>query len=161
VPTLAAALDTIQAGSKALIERKDGSAEAHAKVLVEKKLVNRLIVQCFDWAFLADLHKRLPEQVLWALGSKELDDARLEKLVASGATAAAWEHAEITAAFVKRLKARGLKVVAWTADKPEDWQRLTDAGVEGIITNKPRELRAWLEQPGGPSPTEKPRQPRD
>ena len=31
----------------------------------------------------------------------------------------------------------GLRLWAWTADTPEDWRRLSEAGVDGIITNQP------------------------
>ena len=39
----------------------------------------------------------------------------------------------------------GLKLWAWTADTPADWDRLAGAGVDGIITNQPAALRAWNE----------------
>ena len=42
----------------------------------------------------------------------------------------------------------GLRLFAWTADTPEDWRRLSEAGVDGIITNQPAALRAWNESRG-------------
>ena len=41
-----------------------------------------------------------------------------------------------------------LRLWAWTADTPDDWSRLADAGVDGIITNQPAALRAWNDSQG-------------
>lgn len=35
-------------------------------------------------------------------------------------------------------------VFAWTADAPSEWRHLIAAGVDGIMTNRPRALRMWL-----------------
>jgi glycerophosphoryl diester phosphodiesterase len=44
---------------------------------------------------------------------------------------------------VPQLQRAGLAVAAWTCDDPDDWRRLTEAGVDAIITNRPAELLAW------------------
>jgi glycerophosphoryl diester phosphodiesterase len=38
----------------------------------------------------------------------------------------------------------GLEVVPWTANKPDEWARLTDDGVDAIISDDPASLIAWL-----------------
>ena len=40
--------------------------------------------------------------------------------------------------------ALGLQVVPWTANKPEQWQRLIDAHVDAIITDDPEGLVKYL-----------------
>src|SRR6266436_4268205 len=57
VPTLAEALDTIQQRNVALIERKAGDAATCLHVLREMRLINRVIVQSFDWDYLRALHE--------------------------------------------------------------------------------------------------------
>ena len=47
-------------------------------------------------------------------------------------------------AFVREVKAAGLKLAAWTIDDPEVARRLIAAGVESITTNKPGWLREQL-----------------
>ena len=42
----------------------------------------------------------------------------------------------------------GMEVVPWTSDKPADWQKLVDAGVDAIITDDPATLIAWLKDRG-------------
>jgi glycerophosphoryl diester phosphodiesterase len=148
LPTLAAALDVIQAGSRTLLEQKDGPADLYARLLEEKHLVGQLVVQSFDWKFLEALHQLEPRQPLAALGGKELTAEGLARLAASGATIVAWNHTDLTAPMVADLHRRGYKVWAWTADKPADWQRLLDCGVDGIITNVPGQLKATLQRRG-------------
>lgn len=54
---------------------------------------------------------------------------------------AAWP---IDAEFVAKVKKEGLGLWVWTVDDPALAQRLKDAGVDGITTNRPRWLREQL-----------------
>ncbi|MFJ6794625.1 glycerophosphodiester phosphodiesterase [Streptomyces sp. NPDC091268] len=47
--------------------------------------------------------------------------------------------------LVGRLKAKGLAVRVWTVDEPEDVELCLRLGVDTIITNRPREVRALLD----------------
>jgi glycerophosphoryl diester phosphodiesterase len=51
----------------------------------------------------------------------------------------------ITAAFVKKVHAAGLKVYVWTVDGPVKARQLCSAGVDGIATNRPGWMRANLQ----------------
>ncbi len=141
VPKLSDALDLIQADARTLLERKSGSAESHARMLREKQLIGKLIVQSFDWKFLEDLHRLEPTQPLAVLGDKAFDAARWAGLPATGAGIVAWKHTDLDADLIARLHARGYQVFAWTVDELADWQRLAAAGIDGIITNRPGQLR--------------------
>ena len=68
IPLLAEALDTIQQGGVTLIERKGGAPAACIQLLREKNLINKVVVQSFDWQYLRAFHEQEPEQVLGALG---------------------------------------------------------------------------------------------
>ena len=56
IPLLAEALDTIQQGGVTLIERKAGAPADCVKLLRQKDLVNKLVVQSFDWEYLRAYH---------------------------------------------------------------------------------------------------------
>jgi glycerophosphoryl diester phosphodiesterase len=56
--------------------------------------------------------------------------------------AVTWEHPLLTAERIRVLKARGLRVYAWTIDAPAVMSRLRDDGVDGIISNRPDLLTA-------------------
>jgi glycerophosphoryl diester phosphodiesterase len=46
--------------------------------------------------------------------------------------------------FVERVHAAGNRVYCWTVDAPEDVELVRSLGVDAIITNRPRQVRAQL-----------------
>ena len=76
---------------------------------------------------------------------EELDDDPVAVSRELGAVAYNPEYREILRhpEVVPRLRRAGIAVAAWTCDDPGDWQLLTEAGVDAIITNRPAELLAW------------------
>jgi glycerophosphoryl diester phosphodiesterase len=54
------------------------------------------------------------------------------------------QHRVVSRAAVSRAHALGVPVLAWTVDDPADVERVVDAGVDGVITNDPRNLLATL-----------------
>ncbi len=49
----------------------------------------------------------------------------------------------VSAEMVDSLHQRGIKVVPWTANRTHEWERLRDAGCDGIITDYPGEAVEW------------------
>lgn len=152
LPKLTEALDVIQAGSLTLLEHKDGPAEDYVRLLRQKRLIGKLVVQSFDWEFLKQMHQLEPRQVLGALGDKELTEERLAGIAAAGVRIVGWKHTDLTAPLVCDLHGRGYRVWAWTTNEPADWQRLLGFGIDGIITDRPAQLAAWLAQQTVTSP---------
>ncbi len=149
LPTLGEALDIIQSNGVTLIERKAGDAATCVKLLRERQLVNRVVVQAFDWEYLRDLHRLEPKQVLGALGppgsrngksltdpEKALSPAWLDEIKALGAQAAVWSR-QVDAAAVKAAHERGLKVWVYTINDFAVARQLLAAGVDGLITDNP------------------------
>ena len=58
--------------------------------------------------------------------------------------------------LVQKCREKGMKIVPWTPDKPEDLQRMVDLGVDAIITNYPNRLlmitRGYAASAPGPFP---------
>lgn len=108
---------------------------------------SRVIVQSFDFRTLVAMKKLAPEIRLAALWEGEarpfVDIAREAKagIISPMFTLATPEQ-------VRSAHAAGLEVVPWTANKPEDWQKLIDAGVDAIISDDPAALIAYLKQRG-------------
>ena len=148
IPLLTEALDTIQKGSVTLIERKAGDPAACIKLLTSKDLINRVVVQSFDWEYLRAFHEQAPEQVLGALGPpshlpdgtkpsgtpKPLSARWLDDLQKTGAKIAVWND-KVSKESVQLAHQRGLRVWVYTINDPELANRLLDMGVDGIITN--------------------------
>lgn len=156
LPSLEEALDTIQKSSVTLIERKAGDAATCVAMLRRKHLVNRAVVQSFDWQYLEDYHRLEPTQVLGALGpwgsyrGKKLSDADkvlsprwVDEAKRVGARAIVWNK-QVTAESVQYAHAAGLDVWVYTIDDPAVMKSLVSMGVDGIITNNPDVGRSTL-----------------
>ena len=148
IPLLAEALDTISAGSVTLIERKAGAPADCIKLLRDKGLINRVVVQSFDWEYVRAFHQQEPQQVLGALGPparmadgkqapkepKEMNATWLDELQKTGAQIAVWSD-KVSAEAVQLAHQRGLKVWVYTINDPDLANSVLDMGVDGIITN--------------------------
>lgn len=47
--------------------------------------------------------------------------------------------------LIDSMHANDIRVVPWTANRERDWQRLREAGCDGVITDYPAEAVAWRE----------------
>ncbi|SRR6266704_2309712 len=163
VPLLSEALDTIQRGSITLIEHKSGDAESCFKLLRSKGLINKVVVQSFDWEYLRKFHALEAGQMLGALGRpiklsdggkprgpKELNAAWLGELEKTGAKAAVWSN-KVSKAAVELAHERGLKIWVYTINDSAKANRLLDMGVDGIITNNIELIRRTIALRSTPS----------
>lgn len=144
VPTLAESLQVIQNGSMTLIERKGGDAETIVKFLDDKKLRGNVVVQAFDWKYIADCHRLAPDLVLGCLGSKELSAKRIAEAKTAGASAIGWRHDDLTADNIAAVHSAGLKCWAYTVNDRRRGKQLIDAGIDGIITDDPAYMQGLL-----------------
>lgn len=151
LPTLEDAIDWIQSrGGMTLIERKEGSARECVEILRARDLINRVVVQSFDWAFIKAFHELEPRQVLGALGPpthhvngqlaptdrRAMSAAWLDELVKTGAKLAVWNIDDVSQESVAEAHARGLAVWIYTVNDPDRANSLLDMGVDGLITNR-------------------------
>ncbi len=146
--TLAEALDLIQAdGGVTLIERKAGDAPSLAQLLRDRKLINHVVVQSFDWTFLRNMHTEAPEQILGALGppgtrdgkkltdeEKQLSPAWTSEAKKTGASVVVWNKM-VTREGVADAHRQGVKVWVYTINDAKTAVDLLDSGVDGIITD--------------------------
>ena len=123
--------------------------EALASLAVEavgrRGLGPRVEMQSFDLRVLRairDLDPALPLAALCQFGRR--DFLRLAR--EAGATTLGPYQRLVTRAGVARAHAAGFRVVPWTANRPRDWARLIRAGVDGIISDDPAGLIAYLRE---------------
>lgn len=141
-PTLEEAIRFCLDGGKIpLIERKTGSAAAHLKVIRDLKAEDRVIVQAFDWKFLAEFRALAPEIPIGALGSKEIDAARVESLRALKPDWVGWNHEFLDPAGIATFHGLGAKVAVWTVNDLARIRQFSAWGVDAIITDRPGEAR--------------------
>jgi glycerophosphoryl diester phosphodiesterase len=149
LPTLAQSLDLIQAGSTTLIERKGGDAKTLVKLLEEMKLTERVVVQAFDWEFVAECRQLSPKLALGTLSGKPASEEQIRAAAATGADLIVWNHEKISQEQINLIHKLGKKAWVYTVDDPARARWLLAAGIDGIITNKPAEMRALRERRQG------------
>jgi glycerophosphoryl diester phosphodiesterase len=140
MPTLLESLDLIQTSSVALVERKAGDAATLVKLLEEKQLTDRVVVQAFDWSFVAECRRLSPRLALGTLSGKPANSEQIKAAAETGADIIVWDHEKIGRREIAQIHQLGKKVWAYTIDNPQRAKQLIAAGLDGIITNKPAEM---------------------
>ena len=93
---------------------------------------------------MAELKKIVPSWTLAALHGGLPKDYETISAEAGGMSMVNPHFMLVSKAQVEKAHAAGLKVAAWTANSPDVWDKLIDAGVDGIITDDPAQLIAYL-----------------
>ena len=102
--------------------------------------MERAIISSFDWDQLKIVARQDPGLRLALLGEKA-PAALLESAAAMHAFAIAPRFDIADAALCAEARRRGLAVYVWTVDDAPTMRRLIAAGVDGIMTNNPKQLR--------------------
>jgi len=110
------------------------------------KLRARVIVQSFDFRILKAMKTLAPDVRLAALDEDEKLGDFVTVARSAGAKIIAPEKGLVTPSRVVAAHEAGLQVIPWTANTPQEWDALTAAGVDGIISDDPAELIAYLKQ---------------
>jgi glycerophosphoryl diester phosphodiesterase len=142
IPTLDESLDVIQTGSTTLIERKEGDAATCVSLLKRKGLLDRVVVQAFDWDYLADCRRLAPRLALGALGDKEITPQKLADLDQLNVPIVGWNQKYLNREAIAALRGDGRKVWTYTVDDPARARELIEAGIDGLITNVPDKIKA-------------------
>ncbi len=108
----------------------------------------RVIVQSFDFRILLVMQQLAPEIRLAALIEDESRGDFVAAAQSAHARIIAPHWALVTAGKVAAAHQAGLPVIPWTADTPEEWSALIAAGVDGIISDDPAALIAYLKHAG-------------
>lgn len=130
-----------------LFGRPKAIAARVVRLLKARGLLDRAVLQSFDARTLVAAKALAP-----TLRTSMLISDNAPPLVpiakALGASFISPHHEWITAENVRELHAAGIKVVPWTANDAAAWQRLVAMEVDGIISDDPAALIAWLTQRG-------------
>lgn len=110
-------------------------------------LQKRVLLQSFDFRVVKAVRAAAPDlaaAALYGSGDRSFVDIARE----TGVRMVNPHYKLATPERVKEAHAAGIRVASWTADTPELWDRLLEAGVDGIITNDPAGLIAHLKARG-------------
>ena len=151
-------LATIPPGKRMLIEIKSGP---EIIPYLQQAIGNtRVVPIAFDLETITRLKQARPDlECYWVVGWRRdwkrggwlpkpaamIDQARSASL--DGLDVGA--NGPITPAFVRKVKAAGLKLYVWTVDAPARARQLRAAGIDGLATNRPGWLRQQLHLTAG------------
>lgn len=148
VPTLSELLDPLTPDRAVLLEIKGEHSRAEVTAVLETvrncRHSDRVFLQSFEMAVLHHLRALDPARSIGLL-VEELDDDPVGRCAQLGATAynPAKQAVLDNPGVVTQLRTADIAVAVWTSDDPAEWDALTTAGVDAIITNTPAELLAW------------------
>jgi glycerophosphoryl diester phosphodiesterase len=124
--------------------------DATLAVIDKAEAAARIIVESFDWRVQRRVRQTRPEiKLAWLTRAETVRNAALwwGRSAPSGSVATAvaieggpiWapEHTDLTEFQVLEAHALGLTVLPWTVNQPADIRRLTDWGVDGLISDRP------------------------
>lgn len=157
IPTLADALGTLPDGRRFFIEIKCGVEilpELARVIHSSGKQPQQIPIIAFSYEVARQAKALLPDhEVSFLYDWKEDKDSGrtitpeelITKAKAAKLDGLSVKHTgPIDAAYVKKVKAAGLKFYVWTVDDAAIARRMVDAGVDAITTNRPEWLRERL-----------------
>lgn len=109
------------------------------KVIFEKKIEKRVVIQSFDIRTLQYLHKYYAE-IKTSLLIEDYDKRGVEehlRVLGFLPNVYSPHFSLVTDELIKSCHQRGIKVVPWTVNELPDMQRLKANGVDGIISDYP------------------------
>lgn len=118
-----------------------------AEVTRESDAVGWSAIHSFNGA-IVERARQTAREISAARISRPRDRSDIKRLLSGtvrrGAQAVSIHHSSVDSAVVRAAKQRQLTVWTWTPDTTDEWDRVTAAGVDGIITKYPTKLAEYL-----------------
>lgn len=141
IPTLGEVLDFVGKRVKILVELKEtGIEEKVLDLIIEKELIDNVIIISFNEAALRKVRELNDEVVTGLIYVRHKNPLRsgLELKAEYLLPLYRFTHS----ANVKKAHEKGLKVIVWTINKPEEVEEYKKKGVDGIASDRPDILNA-------------------
>ncbi|WP_319482481.1 glycerophosphodiester phosphodiesterase family protein [uncultured Draconibacterium sp.] len=146
LPFLSEIIETVPAGKTLVVEIKAGGDEIIPeirRVVDNSNKKEQIVFISFGWKTIVATHKEFPDnKCYWLSSLKPGLKKKMETAAAEGLTGVNLKHSIIDEEIMAQAKSLNLEVLSWTIDDPEEAQRLTNIGVTGITTNRPK----WLKE---------------
>jgi glycerophosphoryl diester phosphodiesterase len=131
----------------------DGSAPAllEEQVVAEVRkagMIERTRVRSFDHRSVRAVRHLEPRLTTAVLIAETAPVAPTELVRRAGAQVYCPDFRFLDLPQIRQLHAEGIRVVPWTVNEPADWQRLLDWNVDGMTTDYPDRLAAFLTERG-------------
>lgn len=122
-------------------------ADLCVKALSSRNLGSRLLLQSFDVRTLKYVHSKYPDiRLLYLVDNTSGGYDKAMKTLGFVPYAIGPDYPMVSATFVSKAKAAGMRVIPYTVDTKAVAQKMVRAGVDAIITNYPDRMFGWLKQ---------------
>ena len=116
---------------------------AIVSLLKKHNQIDNSVLQSFDFRTLREAKKLEPKLKLSALFEKPSSICKTSKEL--GAYMASPDFSLVTPALLQECHSMGIQVHPWTLNTESEWKLALSLGVDGIITDYPRKLKAFLD----------------
>ncbi len=148
IPFLSEIIETVPEGKTLVVEIKCGSEVIPAmKECIDKSgKSDQIVFISFGWETILDTRKAFPgNKCYWLSSDKSVLKKKIKESADNGLDGVNLHYNVVDKKVVKAAFSRGLEVLAWTVDNPEEARRLIRLGVTKITTNRPAWLKKQLE----------------
>ena len=122
-----------------------GLVERVAAIISESGWTEKVVISSFNHASLRQMKQVAPDIACAALVNNRMLEP-WSYVSSHGFQAVHVERHACDAEVVRECHQRGIAVRAWTVNDEKAARKLFEAGVDGIITDKPAEMRQWHQQ---------------
>jgi len=145
IPFLSEIIETVPESKTLVVEIKCGSEVLPAlKRCVEKSgKQEQIVFIAFGWNTILDTKLEFPDnKCYWLSAIKPGLKKKMKQAAEKGLDGINLKYSIIDEELVVSAKELNLEVLTWTVDDPVEAKRLTEIGVTGITTNRPK----WLKE---------------
>lgn len=148
IPFIEELIETVPEGKSLVIEIKCGpEVLPELQRAIEKKgKADQIIFIAFDYDTMVKTHEAFPANKCYWLSSSKPNEKKLEEVSQSGLTGINIRYSAIDEELVKAANLLNLEVLCWTIDDPVEAKRLTELGVKGLTTNRPKWLKEEMQK---------------
>ncbi len=131
----------IEVKSEGMEKERIRLAEALIPLIRNLNIKDRIFISSFDSYLLEKIKLKDPNLLRGQLLDKEWDESLWDQ---SEPDLILPHHSSVSSDWVGSLSEKKLIVIPYTVNEEKDWIRLIDAGVSGIITDRPDLLKLFL-----------------
>lgn len=145
IPFISEIIETIPEDKTLVIEIKSNKDIIPAlKRSVDKSgKKEQIVFISFGWQTILAVNEAFPDnKSYWLTSLKPGLKKKIPQIAKEGLAGINLKHSIIDEEIVAVAKQNNLEVLSWTIDDPEEAKRLTELGVTGITTNRPK----WLKE---------------
>jgi glycerophosphoryl diester phosphodiesterase len=149
IPFISEIIKTVPEGKTLVIEIKAGSEIIpHLKREIEKSgKIDQIVFISFGWETILDTKKEFPDnKCYWLSSSKQGLKTKIEEAAKAGLEGINLHYNIVDEEVMQMAAAHNLEVLVWTVNDPAIAKKMTDLGVKGITTDRPRWLKEEMEK---------------